>query len=148
MIFWAGSFSADGPAFTSVPHSDPRGISATPQESLISYFAQGVKPIWSAKNTVEGLQIKRAGRPDVTLPAAFARSGPRITYTAKTATLTLDEKPCSDGSPDLGRAFLRTMMWGALAVPAFLGFLPALFARDRRGLHDRFAGTRVVRASA
>jgi uncharacterized RDD family membrane protein YckC len=54
----------------------------------------------------------------------------------------------SDGSPDLGRAFLRTMMWGALAAPAGLGFVPALFARDRRGLHDRFAGTRVVRACA
>jgi uncharacterized RDD family membrane protein YckC len=54
----------------------------------------------------------------------------------------------SDGPLDLGRAFLRTMMWGLLAVPAGLGFLPALFARDRRGLHDRFAGTRVVRASA
>jgi uncharacterized RDD family membrane protein YckC len=54
----------------------------------------------------------------------------------------------SDGPLDLGRAFLRTAMWGLLAVPAGLGFLPALFSRDRRGLHDRFAGTRVVRASA
>ena len=54
----------------------------------------------------------------------------------------------SDGPLDLGHAFLRTMMWSALALPAGLGFLPALFARDRRGLHDRFAGTRVVRASA
>lgn len=53
----------------------------------------------------------------------------------------------SDGPLDFGRAFLRTMMWGLLAVPAGLGFLPALFSRDRRGLHDRFAGTRVVRAS-
>jgi uncharacterized RDD family membrane protein YckC len=54
----------------------------------------------------------------------------------------------SDRPLDLGRAFLRTLMWGLLAVPAGLGFLPALFSRDRRGLHDRFAGTRVVRASA
>ena len=51
----------------------------------------------------------------------------------------------SDGPLDLGHAFLRTMMWGLLAVPAGLGFVPALFSRDRRGLHDRFAGTRVVR---
>lgn len=48
---------------------------------------------------------------------------------------------------DLGRAFLRTLVWVALAVPAGLGFLSALFSRDHRGLHDRFAGTRVVRAS-
>jgi uncharacterized RDD family membrane protein YckC len=53
----------------------------------------------------------------------------------------------SDASLDLGRAFLRTLMWGVLAVPAGLGFLTALFSRDHRGLHDRFAGTRVVRAS-
>ena len=54
----------------------------------------------------------------------------------------------SEDSLDLGRAFLRTAMWVVLAVPAGLGFLTALFSRDHRGLHDRFAGTRVVRASA
>ena len=54
----------------------------------------------------------------------------------------------SEGSLDLGRAFLRTVLWVVLAVPAGLGFLTALFSRDHRGLHDRFAGTRVVRASA
>jgi uncharacterized RDD family membrane protein YckC len=53
----------------------------------------------------------------------------------------------SDASLDLGHAFLRTAMWVVLAVPAGLGFLSALFSRDHRGLHDRFAGTRVVRAS-
>ena len=54
----------------------------------------------------------------------------------------------SEGSLDVGHAFLRTLMWVVLAVPAGLGFLTALFSRDHRGLHDRFAGTRVVRASA
>jgi len=48
-------------------------------------------------------------------------------------------------SLDLGQAFLRELMWLVLAVPAGLGFLSALFTRDHRGLHDRFAGTRVVR---
>jgi len=57
--------------------------------------------------------------------------------------------PEGDGSSlDLGRAFLRTLMWLLLAVPAGLGFATALFSRDHRGLHDRFAGTRVVRATA
>jgi uncharacterized RDD family membrane protein YckC len=51
----------------------------------------------------------------------------------------------SDTSLDLGRAFLRTLMWLVLAVPAGLGFLSVFFARDHRGFHDRFAGTRVVR---
>jgi uncharacterized RDD family membrane protein YckC len=50
-----------------------------------------------------------------------------------------------DGSLDLGRAFLRELMWLVLAFPAGLGLVSALFSRDRRGLHDRFAGTRVVR---
>ncbi len=48
-------------------------------------------------------------------------------------------------SLDVGQAFLRTMMWMVLAIPAGLGFLSALFSSDHRGLHDRFAGTRVVR---
>ena len=51
----------------------------------------------------------------------------------------------SESSLDLSRAFLRTLMWLVLAVPAGLGFLTAFFSSDHRGLHDRFAGTRVVR---
>lgn len=50
----------------------------------------------------------------------------------------------SAGALDFGRAFTRTLVWLVLAVPAGLGFL-TLFSRDHRGLHDRFAGTRVVR---
>jgi uncharacterized RDD family membrane protein YckC len=54
----------------------------------------------------------------------------------------------ADGSLDMGRALKRTMMSLLLAVPAGLGLLPALFDSQHRGLHDRFAGTRVVRATA
>jgi uncharacterized RDD family membrane protein YckC len=50
----------------------------------------------------------------------------------------------SPSSLDLGRAAIREGMWLLLAVPAGLGFL-TVFSRDHRGLHDRFAGTRVVR---
>jgi uncharacterized RDD family membrane protein YckC len=49
---------------------------------------------------------------------------------------------------DLSRAMLRTLIWLVLAIPAGLGFLTALATSDRRGFHDRVAGTRVVRASA
>ena len=56
--------------------------------------------------------------------------------------------PTEAASLDLGHAFLRELMWFLLAVPAGLGFVTALFSHDHRGLHDRFAGTRVVRASA
>ena len=44
-------------------------------------------------------------------------------------------------------AVKRTVAWLVLAIPAGLGLLSACFSRDHRGLHDRFAGTRVVRAS-
>jgi uncharacterized RDD family membrane protein YckC len=52
------------------------------------------------------------------------------------------------GSPiDLGRSVVRTVVWLILVAPAGLGFVTALFNHDHRGLHDRFARTRVVRAS-
>jgi uncharacterized RDD family membrane protein YckC len=56
--------------------------------------------------------------------------------------------PTDSASLDLGHAFLRELMWFLLALPMGLGFVTALFSRDYRGLHDRFAGTRVVRATA
>ncbi len=53
----------------------------------------------------------------------------------------------SGDSLDMNCAVKRTLAWLVLAIPAGLGLLSACFSRDRRGLHDRFAGTRVVRAS-
>ena len=50
-------------------------------------------------------------------------------------------------SLNLGRAAVRTVFWCTLAIPLGLGFLTVLTG-DHRGLHDRVAGTRVVRASA
>jgi uncharacterized RDD family membrane protein YckC len=53
----------------------------------------------------------------------------------------------SGDSLDMHCAVKRTVAWLVLAVPAGLGLLSACFSRDHRGLHDRFAGTRVIRAS-
>jgi len=47
--------------------------------------------------------------------------------------------------PPLGQAILRTLVWVVLALPAGLGLLSILFDKDRRGLHDRTAHTRVIR---
>ncbi len=56
--------------------------------------------------------------------------------------------PASSDVPlDLGHSIVRTLIWLALAIPAGLGFLSAFLSADRRGLHDRCAGTRVVRAA-
>ena len=52
-----------------------------------------------------------------------------------------------DSSLDMSCAVKRTIASLVLAIPAGLGLLSACFSRDHRGLHDRFAGTRVVRAS-
>lgn len=54
----------------------------------------------------------------------------------------------SNSRLDLGHSMVRTLVWVVLAAPAGLGFLTTLVSRDRRGLHDRCAGTRVIRASA
>jgi uncharacterized RDD family membrane protein YckC len=50
----------------------------------------------------------------------------------------------SQSSLDLAHALLRELLWFILAIPAGLGFLSVFFSDSHRGLHDRFAGTRVV----
>jgi uncharacterized RDD family membrane protein YckC len=46
----------------------------------------------------------------------------------------------------LGQSVLRAAAYLASALPAGLGFVPALLGADRRALHDRVADTRVVKA--
>jgi uncharacterized RDD family membrane protein YckC len=46
----------------------------------------------------------------------------------------------------LGLSVLRAAAYLASALPAGLGFLPALLDDDRRAIHDRLADTRVVKA--
>ena len=46
----------------------------------------------------------------------------------------------------LGQSALRAAMFLVSALPAGLGFAPALLGPDHRALHDRLAHTRVVRA--
>lgn len=46
----------------------------------------------------------------------------------------------------LAQAVIRAAAVFVSLAPAGLGYLPALFAEDRRALHDRIAGTRVVAA--
>ena len=46
-----------------------------------------------------------------------------------------------------GRALLRLVGYAASSLLLGLGFLLIAFSPDRRGLHDRIAGTRVERRS-
>ena len=50
------------------------------------------------------------------------------------------------GRVSLGHAVLRAAAYAVSALPAGLGFLPALVGDDRRAIHDRLAATRVVKA--
>ena len=47
-----------------------------------------------------------------------------------------------------GRALLRWAGYWVAGLPLGLGFVPAFFTADRRGLHDWMSGTRVVRRPA
>jgi uncharacterized RDD family membrane protein YckC len=51
-------------------------------------------------------------------------------------------------SLDVACALKRTVAWLVLVCTGGLGLLSALFSENHRGLHDIFAGTRVVRTSA
>jgi uncharacterized RDD family membrane protein YckC len=56
--------------------------------------------------------------------------------------------PADSDAPrvSLGHAVLRAAAYFVSALPAGLGFLPALLGADRRAIHDRLAATRVVKA--
>jgi uncharacterized RDD family membrane protein YckC len=59
--------------------------------------------------------------------------------------ITMDQSSRSDRVP-LGQAVLRAAGYLVSALPAGLGFLPALVGPEHRAVHDRLAHTRVVRA--
>jgi uncharacterized RDD family membrane protein YckC len=74
--------------------------------------------------------------------AAFTAGG----QTLGKMTTGIRVVPVDGPTLDLGRSLKRTIFWGLLAAPAGLGLATAVFNPERRGLHDRLAGTRVVRA--
>ena len=47
-------------------------------------------------------------------------------------------------SPGVGRSIVRLIGLVLAIIPMFLGFLPVLFDRRRRGLPDYLAGTTVL----
>jgi uncharacterized RDD family membrane protein YckC len=75
---------------------------------------------------------------------AFTAGGQTLGKMAAGIRVVAEER---ESTLDLGRAIVRTLIWFLLAIPAGLGFATTLFSRDHRGLHDRFSGTRVVRAA-
>jgi len=50
------------------------------------------------------------------------------------------------GRVTFGHAVVRAAAYVVSLVPFGLGFLPVFFGRQRRGLHDRLADTRVIKA--
>jgi uncharacterized RDD family membrane protein YckC len=55
-------------------------------------------------------------------------------------------EPPGDLRPSLQQAVVRAAAMLVSVLPLGLGFLPALLSDDRRALHDRAAGTRVIGA--
>lgn len=76
--------------------------------------------------------------------AAFTASG----QTLGKMTTGIRVVPVEGPTLDFARAIKRTFFWGLLAAPVGLGFATAVFNPERRGLHDRLAGTRVIRIGA
>lgn len=64
---------------------------------------------------------------------------------AGTRVVNADDTAWTDRVP-LGQAVVRAIGYLVSALPAGLGFLPALFSPDGRAVHDRIAHTRVVKA--
>jgi uncharacterized RDD family membrane protein YckC len=73
---------------------------------------------------------------------AFTAAGGQTLGKMATGIKVVSADPESPFDP--GRAAVRELVWLVLAVPAGLGLLTAL-APTHRGVHDRCAGTRVVR---
>ena len=79
--------------------------------------------------------------------AAFTAAGGQSIgkMAAGTRVVSDDDGPSMSGV-SLGQSIVRAAAYAVSVLPAGLGFLPALFAADRRALHDRLAQTRVVKA--
>lgn len=79
--------------------------------------------------------------------AAFTAAGGQTIgkMAAGTRVVTADASAWTDRVP-LGQAVVRAVAYIASALPAGLGFLPAIVGSDGRAVHDRLAHTRVVRA--
>lgn len=79
--------------------------------------------------------------------AAFTAAGGQTIgkMIARVKVIAGDAEAWSERVP-LGQAVLRAAAYLVSALPAGLGFLPALLAADKRAVHDRLAHTRVVKA--
>lgn len=79
--------------------------------------------------------------------AAFTAAGGQTIgkMAAGTRVVTADESSWMQRVP-LGQAVVRAAAYLVSALPAGLGFLPAIVSADGRAVHDRLAHTRVVRA--
>lgn len=79
--------------------------------------------------------------------AAFTAAGGQSfgKMAAGTRVVSQDAHPWGD-RVTLGQSAVRAAMFLVSALPAGLGFAPALLGPDHRALHDRLAHTRVVKA--
>lgn len=80
--------------------------------------------------------------------ATFVAAGGQTIGKMAAGTRVIPADPAAPASErvSLGQAVVRAGGYLVSALPAGLGFLPALVGQERRALHDRLADTRVVKA--
>ena len=81
---------------------------------------------------------------DLSYFVAFTVGGQTLGQMAMGVRVLLED---SERAPDVSRALLRTLLWLMMLTPAGVGLLTVLLDGGRRGVHDRIARTRVVRAT-
>jgi uncharacterized RDD family membrane protein YckC len=78
--------------------------------------------------------------------STFVAAGGQTIGKMATGIRVVPADPAAPERVTFGHAIVRAAGYFVSLAPAGLGFVPVFFGRQRRGLHDRLADTRVIRA--
>jgi uncharacterized RDD family membrane protein YckC len=78
--------------------------------------------------------------------STFVAAGGQTIGKMATGIRVVPADPATSERVTFGHAIVRAAGYFVSLAPAGLGFVPVFFGRQRRGLHDRLADTRVIKA--
>src|SRR5262245_6011912 len=105
--------------------------------SLVASLVGGLRPEWLVGALLGvGWFLIAAGYFVLFWSAAGVTPGMRL--------LRLRVRPAAGGNPGAGRSIVRLIGLVVSIIPMFVGFVPILFDKRRRGLADFLAGTMIV----